>query len=199
MNHYKLAKKIISECNGIAKASEFLKRGLTYADIIKMCNDGNLSRLKHGYYQLSEHDNIYEEKIIANLFSDGIICMDSALFYYGYSDRTPNAWTLAFDRDVSRSRFKIDALFIKPYYIDKKYLNIGISKFEVNKTILKIYDRERVICDCFKYKNKMDSEMFNKAVNAYIQDNKRNLGNLSIYAKKMRVYKKIIEIIGVLI
>jgi len=199
MVNYELVRKITSERNGVIKASEFIKQGLTYSEIIGLCNSGKLRRIKYGYYQLAEHDEPNDEKILATLFSDGILCMDSALFYYEYSDRTPFEWTLAFDRDVSRSRFKINSLHIKPYYVDKKYLNIGVVQNEINKTMLNIYDRERVICDCFKYKNKMDSEMFNKAINAYVQDDNRNLGNLSIYAKKMRVYKKVSEVIGILV
>jgi len=198
MVNYKLVKKIISGRNDIAKASEFIKHGLMYSEIIGLCKSGKLMRIKHGYYKLAGKDEPNDEKILAALFSDGILCMDSALFYYEYSDRTPLEWTLAFSRDVSRSRFKIDSLCIKPYFVDKKYLDIGVVKNEINKTMLKIYDRERVICDCFKYKNKMDSEMFNKAINAYVKDNDRNLGNLSAYAKKMRVYKKVSEVIGVL-
>ena len=199
MVNYELVKKVTSERNGVIKTSEFIKQGLTYSEIIGLCNSGKLTRIKCGYYQLTEHDEPNDVKILASLFSDGILCMDSALFYYEYSDRTPFEWTLAFDRDVSRSRFKINFLHIKPYYVDKKYLNIGVVQNEINKTMLKIYDRERVICDCFKYKNKMDSEIFNKAINAYVQDANRNLGNLSIYAKKMRVYKKVREVIGVLV
>ena len=64
---------------------------------------------------------------------------------------------------------------------------------------LAVYDRERTICDCFKYRTKLDNEMFNKALNAYAADKKKNLSNLSIYAKKLRVYKKVIELMEVLL
>lgn len=146
---------------------------------------------------MPEQGETNDEKILANLFSDGFLCMDSALSYYGYSDRTPLEWTLAFDRNVSRSRFKIDALYIKPYYVDKKYLSIGVVQKEINNTILKIYDKERVVCDCFKYKNKMDAEIFNKAINAYAKDDKKNILTLINYSKKLRVYKKMSEIMKV--
>lgn len=51
----------------------------------------------------------------------------------------------------------------------------------------------------FKHRNKIDSEMFNKAVNAYAKDDKKNLGNLSLYSKKLRVYKKVTEIMGIVL
>ena len=64
---------------------------------------------------------------------------------------------------------------------------------------LAVYDRERTICDCFKYRTKLDSEMFNKALNAYATDKKKNLNNLSNYAKKMRVYKKLTDVMEVVL
>jgi len=59
--------------------------------------------------------------------------------------------------------------------------------------------RERTICDCFKNRAQMDSEIFAKAVNAYAADNKKNLSNLSRYAKKIRVYKKVTDLMEVLL
>lgn len=51
---------------------------------------------------------------------------------------------------------------------------------------------ERTVCDCFKYRSKMDNEIFNKAINAYVADERKNLGNLSKYARELKVYKKVI-------
>ena len=45
----------------------------------------------------------------------------------------------------------------------------------------------------------MDSEMFAKAVNTYAADDKKNLANLSLYAKKLRVYKKVTELMEVIL
>lgn len=42
-----------------------------------------------------EHtENHSEAKLISQLYPDDIICMVSALFYYGYSDRTPINWDM---------------------------------------------------------------------------------------------------------
>jgi predicted transcriptional regulator of viral defense system len=65
--------------------------------------------------------------------------------------------------------------------------------------MLPVYDRERTICDCFKYRARLDNEMFAKALNAYANDTNKNLKNLSDYAKKLRVYKKVTELMEVLL
>jgi len=196
---YTLAKKTIKEKNGLARNIDFQHNGLNNSQITYLCNRGFLERVRRGYYQLSSDENSSDEAIIAQLFPDGIVCMDSALFHYGYSDRTPLAWTIAFTRSVTRTRLKIKVLALKPYFVPEELFPLGKSEERLNDVKLNIYDRDRTICDCFKYQSKIDSEIFNKAIIAYSKDKKRNIGNLITYAKKMRVYRKMSEIMGVLI
>lgn len=70
-------------------------------------------------------------------------------------------------------RKNIEEFPIKAYYIQKGFLDIGKSTSNFNGVILPLYDRERTICDCFKYRTKLDNEIFNKAVNAYAADEKK--------------------------
>ena len=45
----------------------------------------------------------------------------------------------------------------------------------------------------------MDNELFNKVINAYVADEKKNLCNLSRYAKEMRIYKKVTDLMEVML
>ena len=199
MDIYALAKKTIAENGGIARNVDFQKNGLNNSQITYLSNRGYLDRVRRGYYQLSSYEDSSEETIISRLFPDGIICLDSALFHYGYSDRTPLEWTIAFPRTVTRTRLGVNFPRIKPYFISEETFLLGKTEQTINDVKLAMYDRERTICDCFKYQNKIDSELFNKAILAYTKDKKKNVGNLSTYAKQMRVYKRVVEIMGVLI
>ena len=84
-------------------------------------------------------------------------------------------------------------------YIQKNIIELGKTTGDFNGVTLPVYDRERIICDCFKYRSKIDNEMFNKALNAYVKDEKKNLINLSKYAKEMRVYVKMMDVMEVLL
>ena len=77
--------------------------------------------------------------------------------------------------------------------------SLGKTAAIFNGISLHVYDKERTICDCFKYRNQMDSETFAKAINAYSVDKEKNLSNLSKYAKQLRVYKKVMEMMEVLL
>ncbi len=43
----------------------------------------------------------------------------------------------------------------------------------------------------------MDKEIFNKAVQGYVKDQKKNIPNLMQYAKTLRVQKRVKDLIGV--
>jgi hypothetical protein len=60
-----------------------------------------------------------------------------------------------------------------------------------------IYDKDRTICDCLKNMNRMDKEIFNKAIQNYVKDPKKNIPNLMQYAKELRVQRKVKDLIGV--
>ena len=76
---------------------------------------------------------------------------------------------------------------------------MGKTSDVFNGVMLPVYDRERTLCDCFKYHTRLDTETFNKALNAYVNDTSKNLQNLSLYAKKLRVYNKVAELMEVLL
>lgn len=194
-----IAKNIILKSNGIVKAAELITAGLSKTDISKLCNEGYIERVSHGYYSLAESTNTSDEQLIATLLPESVVCVESALFHYGYSDFAPRVWTLAVPRTISRSKLKIDVVAFKPYYIQSGQYALGKTYSNFDGITLPIYDRERTICDCFKYRTKLDNELFNKAVNAYVADEEKHLANLSKYAKEMKIYKKVMDIMEVLL
>ena len=166
---------------------------------MNLCNTGYLERIRHGYYQLADWDTSSEEQLIAVLIPKAIICVESALFHYGYSDFAPRKWSIAVPRSMSRTKLDVDALALQTYYVQSEIYELGKTIADFNGVILPVYDRERTICDCFKYRSRLDNEIFNKALNAYVNDSKKDLRNLSEYAKKLRVHKKVTELMEVLL
>ena len=193
----KQIENLFKKNGGYLKAADIYATGANIRQVQRMVELGEIIRIKRGYYQLANMDEPNDTAIIAKLFPEAVLCMDTALFYYGYSDRTPLEWHLTVSRNISKSRFNLEYPFIKPYYVDDKYLKIGVVDTEIDYIKMNTYDRERVICDCLKHKNKMDSEMFNKAIQAYLNDSQKNIKNLGAYAKQLRVYKKAQDLIGV--
>jgi len=192
------ARAVIEGKGGIAKSADFVAAGIRAVDVVNLCNAGYLNRVRHGYYQLAETDEATEEQILATLIPQGVVCVESALFHYGYSDFTPRKWSITVPRTISRSTLDVAVLPLQTYFVQQDLYELGKTTGDFGGVTLPVYDRERTICDCFKYRSRLDTELFSKALNAYANDPNKNLSNLSIYAKKLRVYKKVIELMGIL-
>ena len=199
MTKAEIAKKVINDSGGIAKTSEFLAAGLYKSDIGKLVNDGLLERIRHGFYQLAGNLDITEAEYLSRLIPEGIVCVESALFHYGYTDFTPREWSIAVPRTVSQPTLTTVGVPFKAYYSQSDVYDLGKTQADFDGTTLSIYDKERTICDCFKYRTKLDNELFAKAVKAYAADKNKNLANLIKYAKQLRVYKKVTDIMEVLL
>ena len=199
MSKLEQVKKIIEAAGGIAKTVDFTAAGIAKPVLTDLTEHGQLVRIRQGYYRLADHIDMPEAQYIASLLPEGIVCVESALFYYGYSDYAPREWALAVPRAITLTKLRIPDVQIKPYFIQRNAYELGRTTARFDGIDLPIYDRERTICDCFKYRSRLDREMFNKAVNAYVADDQKKLGNLSKYAKKLGLYSRVMELMEVLL
>ena len=194
IQHYQ---DIFENYGGMMRTKDLEKEKIRYRNVQQLIEAGLVEKVRYGYYQWIRPDDFGEAGTVIRLFPDAILCMDTALRYYGYSDRTPGDWHLAVSKDSGKSRFKIDYPFVKPYYVEPAVLELGLTKGYMDGHEIRIYDKDRVICDCLRYRNKMDKEIFNKAIRAYIDDSGKNIPKLMEYAGPLRVKKAVKDLIGV--
>lgn len=194
VEHYK---EIFERYGGMMRTKQLEAENILYRKIQQLIHEGYIEKVRYGYYQWVNPDDYSEAGTISRLFPDAVLCMDTALRYYGYSDRTPADWHLAVSKDSGKSRFKIDYPFVKPYYVEPSMLELGLTIGNIDGHSIRVYDKERVICDCLRYRNKMDKEIFNKAIQSYILDAGKSIPKLMEYAKLLRVKKIAKDLIGV--
>lgn len=189
--------KIFLDYNFTMTTAQLNKEKLYYRDIQRMLDEGLIEKVKRGYYHWIEDYGTSEVALINSLFPDAVLCMETALFYYKYSDRNPAEWNITVDKNTSRQRTKIDYPFVKAYRVEPALLSLGETNGIIEFTNVRIYDRDRTICDVLRNMSKMDKEIFNKAIQSYVKDPQKNIPNLMEYAKALRVQKKVNDLIGV--
>lgn len=197
MHDVQYYKSIFDRYGGMMRTTQLAEEKIFYAQREKLIADGHVEKIRRGYYQWINPDDFSEIGTVMRLFPDAILCMDTALRYYGYSDRTPGAWHLAVSKDSGKSRFKIDYPFVRPYYVEPAVLELGLTTGAMDGHTIRIYDKDRVICDCLRYRNKMDKEIFNKAIQNYVADPEKSIPKLMEYAGPLRVKKLAKDLIGV--
>ena len=190
-------KEIFDRYGGMMRTAQLAEEKVFYLQREQLIADGYVEKIRRGYYQWINPNDFSEVGVVIRLFPDAILCMETALRYYGYSDRTPGTWHLAVSKDSGKSRFQIDYPFVKPYYVEPAVLELGLGKGNIDGHEVRIYDKDRVICDCLRYRNKMDKEIFNKAIQNYIADPKKSIPKLLEYAEPLRVKKAANDLIGV--
>ena len=197
MHDVQYYKSIFDKYDGMMRTTQLAEEKIFYPQREKLIADGYVEKIRRGYYQWIDPDDFSEVRTVIHLFPDAILCMDTALRYYGYSDRTPGDWHLAVSKDSGKSRFKIDYPFVKPYYVEPAVLELGLTTGTMDGHAIRIYDKDRLICDCLRYRNKMDKEIFNKAIQKYIADPEKSIPKLMEYAGPLRVKKLAKDLIGV--
>ena len=187
---------LIEERQGLVKTSEILDLGIDYRRLMQYQEEGKIFRVKSGYYTTKRTD-YSEEQLIVTMFPDGVLTMESALYYHGYLETRPYEWKIAISKNTSKSRFKLDYPSVCPYYSEDKVLKQGVTTTKIAGREMKIYTIDRLICDVLKYEDKMERSDFKKAALTYINDEKKDVAALMAYARERKVLKKVQSMIGV--
>lgn len=190
-----LAEKIIRDCGGIAKTSVLNAGGIENYEISRLCAGGYIRRIRHGYYSLSE---MSDEAILSAVLPEGIVCMQSALYHYGYGSR-PDIWNVALPRSVSRSKLSMECISFRPYFIRGELIDLGRTTDSFGNSFLDIYNRERTVCDLFRYRRRITDDAFAEALNAYARDINKDVRRLFEYSEIMNLTDKIKEVMNVLL
>ena len=183
---------------GVMRTAELQREGLYYRKVQSLLAEGRLEQLRRGYYRYVDENSFSDLPILKALFPDAVICMESALDYYGYTDRTPAYWHLAVSNRTARKRFQIEYPLVKPHFIQEDRYSAGIEEAEIDGCTVKIYDKERTICDLIANRKKIDAEIFTSALRNYMQSNDKKIETLYEYAEKMGIEEKVKEIVEVL-
>ncbi len=193
MNQYNKIKKIVEKNNGIIYAKDIEKNNINRYYIRELEKQGYLKRILHGIYALPEK-GINEFWLMSQKYKKGIFSHNTALYFYGLTDRTPLKIDITFP-----SSMRVSNDYLKIHYIKNENLNLGVTTIELEKGIeVPVYDLERTICDIIRDKNKIDPQIFNMAMKEYGKKKKKNLRLLYKYSKEFNIENKLQQYMEVL-
>ncbi len=190
MDNYK---KIIEKNNGIIYANKLDEYNIDRHDLYSLVKEGLLNRIAHGVYATPDK-NINEFWLMGEKYKNGIYSHNTALYFYGMTDRTPFQLDMTFP-----SNNRVNNNLLNVHYIKKEFYDLGLTELELEKNFtVKTYNLERTICDIIRDRNKIDLQIFNTAINEYMKRKDKNLILLSEYAKKFKIDKILAQYMEVL-
>lgn len=185
--------KLINKNNGIIYANKLDEYKIDRYILRDMVEKGYLERIMHGVYA-SPDKYISEFGFMAEKYKNGIFSHNTALYFYDLTDRTPFQLDMTFP---SNNRIKNDLL--KVHYIKNENHKLGVTKLKLDDGLeISVYNMERTICDIIRDRNKIDPQIFNKALNEYVKRKEKNLTLLYEYAKKFKIDKILVQYMEVL-
>ena len=150
-------------------------------------------RRRSGHWEQKNSEVLAFNSALTQMLDPKVTVIDA----YGYIKKKPYGWRLAVDKNTSKSRFKMDYPKIIPMYAEPETLELGVTEIQLSDVTVRIFEKERLICECLKYEDKMDRERFKEGLMAYIKDPKKDIAKLMYYAKERKVVKKVQNMIGV--
>lgn len=182
-------KELFFKNKGYATTKEISDKGINRYYVSTLEKLRVISKIKTWLYRWVDYDFKYNFELVDvyKIVPKGILCLTSALAYHDLTTINPWQYEIAIERSSKVIIPKYPP--IKLIYFSQKQLNIGITNIEVDGHLIKIYDIEKTICDCIRYRNKIGIDIVKEAINEYIKRKDRNFNKLMNYAEVCRVQK----------
>lgn len=179
-----IIENLFRDNHGVMTSKELIDNGVTYYTIRNLLSSGYITKVKKGIYTIS-HETESELGLVKKLIPSGVICMQSAAIIYDYTSKVPLRYHISID---NKSKINLpDYPKIKLYYWSKAQRDLGIDKISHNGIDIRIYNKEKTICDYIKFRNKLDYSEVKEVLKSYIRDTDRNISQLKKYSKELRI------------
>ncbi len=180
-------KKIFANHSGILRAARAVELGVPRHVLYEMVKSGELIREAPGIYRLSDSDPLGNPDLvnISLRAPQAVFCLISALYFHELTTQIPHFVYFALPRDVKTP--KIHYPPIRAFHFSEAPYKAGIVEYEVDGVKVKVYDREKTVADCFKFRRTVGMDVAIEALRDYIKQPKMNVSLLMKYAKVNRV------------
>ena len=158
------------------------------SDVKKLLEQGIIEKIKPGLYKLSE----LEDEDISISFLDvchavpkGVICLLSALDYYSLTTFNPSEVYVAIPNSAKPP--VVDYPPVKVFYFVDRFYSVGIEEIKTKHGVVRIYNKEKTICDMFRYRDKLGMDVALEGLKEYFKTRKFNIPKLLEYAEICQV------------
>lgn len=197
MAYLESLKKIVRD-NGYLYTKDVIKAGIRREYLKKYLDRGSLIRESRGIYSFA--DSMSDEfALLQSRCKKGIFSYGTALYFHGLSDRFPQMISMTVPKNYNVFYLKEELLHVEFHRIKPSLWDIGI--IEINSPQggkIKIYNKERCICDIIRNRKRTDPQIFAQALKGYFASKDRDNIQLIEYAKKFHIENKVQEYMEIL-
>ncbi len=175
----------IKKKGGYSRMSELRSAGFQTRDIAKLCEQGTLEKVKAGLYKLSSSEITSGYVDVSHSIPEAVIAVVSALSFHVLTTFNPSKVHIAIPNDAKAKEINFPP--IEVYYFRKTQYEAGIEHVEIQGHSVRMYNREKTVCDMFRYRNKLGEDLALEGLQNYLNRSDANLNELSRFMKICRV------------
>ncbi len=171
----------------LLRARDLTERGLSTVVLSRLVAAGKLQRVARGVYSLpnrpiSEHRSLAEAALGV---PKGVVCLLSALRVHGISTQAPHEVWMAIPHNFPSPRLEQPALRV--VRMSGMAMTEGIVPVEIDGVRVAVFDADKTVADCFKYRNKVGLDVALEALRDGWSQGKLSMDALWRYAAVDRV------------
>lgn len=192
-----IMKNIAEQNNGFIRTADVEAAGISRPMLRKYTEAGNLEQIRKGLYVMT--DELGDEfALLQARSSKAVFSYGTALYLWGMSDRTPHIFDITLPRGANMSRIKHDNPNVRCHYVPLEMYSLGITEtLSPQGAMVRLYDKERCICDLIRDKDQIELQLFTQAIKEYFKDtpNNRKLlkyGKIFGIEEKIRTYMEVL-------
>lgn len=181
------AKAIFREHGGQLRMSEAIAHGITPYMLYALRDRGVVEAVSRGIYRLAELPPLSDPDLVtvSLRYPKAVVCLVSALAFHDITTQIPHEVSVAVPRD---SRLpSLDHPPVRAHRFSKASYDAGIETHRIDGATVKVYDREKTLADCFKFRNRIGMDIVLEALRLQRKRNGLNLGPLLGYSRACRV------------
>jgi len=172
---------------GILRPRDLERDGVARVYLQRMVQRGLLVKHGRGLYglpdaEVTEHHSLAQ---VCKRIPHGVVCLLSALRYHGLTTQTPFEVWIALDRAAGSPR--MSEMKLRVVRFSGAAMSAGVETKTIEGVPVQIYGVAKTVADCFKYRNKIGTDVAMEALREAWREKRCTMEELWRAAKICRV------------
>jgi predicted transcriptional regulator of viral defense system len=172
---------------GGLRMSAALRLGINRKTLYAMRDAGIVEAVTRGLYRLASLAPLSHPDLVtvATRVPQGVLCLISALSFHELTTQVPHTIDVALERGTTKPR--LDYPPTRFFWFSGPAFHEGIETHELDGANVRIYDPEKTLADCFRYRNKIGMDVVLEAMRLWRERRRKKLDVLLDYARMRHV------------
>ena len=197
MTYLDKLKSLIDDKNGLILTKDVVEEGIPREYLNQLLRENKLERIAHGVYLTPEafDDEMYR---IQARNTRTVYSHETALCLHDLTDRDSLEWSVTVPYGYNATHLREEG--IKVYTVKKELHQMGTIEMETQfGRRVRVYNKERTICDILRNRKNMDISILNDGVKRYLNNKDKNIPLLMRYAEELNVQEALRKYVEILL